>query len=702
MVRNFWDGKIAVSLLNEQNKSVSLSVIGVQEFAILDWSRLSNTVTDKLGKDAFVFLHIDEFQNLFNEPQVLKSLYSVIPCSKNVKMIISGTTALGNDKIQGMSEFDAIACSSLNSFLHNRVHLVLNKVVYWEEMKIEGKTELETQKIKYEIEIALQGTPKIILYFLQALYKSNAKLIMSKEELFNILETAYFTYSEKQQKMLSQLLEMGNRYSTYEETNLFEKIVIIFSFPEDFGFIRNGCALIGKPDNDVIKLLTPFNHSGLVRIYKESNSVVLSIPNNFTIRYIQEHTLYFPKEWLQIFNSTCDVSSNVSSNVRGYSIQIWIAIMLLNQHSVLSTKIQSLVKEQIDMEIYEIYYGENAKKSTFSTFDGEPEQVNITGPSIVKDGKRNPFVDIIIPFSAKNSHKKFNSEIIPFLFQITCRKDNISQHAKNFFEKVAQSSNSKSNQKKKEFYSNCVAVYITLHPLEATGKNRKAVNNYLQNNKDFILLELSNEQSMFPNLDINRLQDAKELQKWIKNSDNFMNIINSGNTSPPRSENFLDDKSLSPYGSTKKKKTPQTTQQSQLYSNVGSSQIHALQATSVWSSQIHLPSASVTTSTPTLQRASGKLNIGDIQLDKSNPKSWKSDQIRILLTDTDVGVGFEEEQLKEVKVYGSDFEIVVDALLSYNGDKEAKIEHATKKLNLTDSRVGEAITRWVFANLLDT
>ena len=98
------------------------------------------------------------------------------------------------------------------------------------------------------------------------------------------------------------------------------------------------------------------------------------------------------------------------------------------------------------------------------------------------------------------------------------------------------------------------------------------------------------------------------------------------------------------------------------------------------------------------------MNIGDIQLDKSDCTDWSASDIKkLLLTKKkDGGIGLVEKQLGGVEIYGSDFEIVVDALLSYNGDKEAKIEHATKKLNLTDSRVGEAITRWVFANLLDT
>ena len=83
-----------------------------------------------------------------------------------------------------------------------------------------------------------------------------------------------------------------------------------------------------------------------------------------------------------------------------------------------------------------------------------------------------------------------------------------------------------------------------------------------------------------------------------------------------------------------------------------------------------------TPSSQVLQRASGILTNGNIQFDKSKPKTWKADQVRVLLTDDDLGFGFDEEDISNLKLKGFELENVVDALISFNGDKEVKISQA--------------------------
>ena len=103
-----------------------------------------------------------------------------------------------------------------------------------------------------------------------------------------------------------------------------------------------------------------------------------------------------------------------------------------------------------------------------------------------------------------------------------------------------------------------------------------------------------------------------------------------------------------------------------------------------------------------LQRAQGILTIGNLSLDKSNPKGWSKEQVETVLLDNDVGVGLEEEQLQGFKIYASDLENVVDSLLSFRGDMEGKIEHACNILfTCSDFSVRQSIVSWVFTKLLE-
>ncbi|EFC36147.1 predicted protein [Naegleria gruberi] len=78
----------------------------------------------------------------------------------------------------------------------------------------------------------------------------------------------------------------------------------------------------------------------------------------------------------------------------------------------------------------------------------------------------------------------------------------------------------------------------------------------------------------------------------------------------------------------------------------------------------------------TLQKATGFLEISEFKLDKSKPKSWRREQMRMVLIDYDVGVGINEEDLQSKIVSGFDLENVVDTLIFFKGEKEEKIEHA--------------------------
>ena len=70
------------------------------------------------------------------------------------------------------------------------------------------------------------------------------------------------------------------------------------------------------------------------------------------------------------------------------------------------------------------------------------------------------------------------------------------------------------------------------------------------------------------------------------------------------------------------------------------------------------------------------MTIGNIQFDKSKPKTWRADKVRILLTGDDAGLGLSENRVKNLDIEGLDIETVVDALISFNGDKEVKISQA--------------------------
>ncbi|KAF0975925.1 hypothetical protein FDP41_005252 [Naegleria fowleri] len=95
----------------------------------------------------------------------------------------------------------------------------------------------------------------------------------------------------------------------------------------------------------------------------------------------------------------------------------------------------------------------------------------------------------------------------------------------------------------------------------------------------------------------------------------------------------------------------------------------------------------------TLQRATGVLSINDIQLDKSKPKSWKDDN---------VGMGLRDKQLDGVHVFGNHFECFVDALIGFEGNREAKISYACNILRFAISDdAKEVIVRWIFNNLIE-
>ncbi|EFC40395.1 predicted protein [Naegleria gruberi] len=122
--------------------------------------------------------------------------------------------------------------------------------------------------------------------------------------------------------------------------------------------------------------------------------------------------------------------------------------------------------------------------------------------------------------------------------------------------------------------------------------------------------------------------------------------------------------------------------------NIGSSQMHTVSQYST--SVLNIPA---------LQRASGRIIIGNVVLDKLTPKCWKEDEIHVLLKEC---IGISENRLVIVEIYGSDFENIIDALISFNGDKEAKIKHAlSQPLGVESVIIKNTIIRWVFNTLLE-
>ena len=103
-----------------------------------------------------------------------------------------------------------------------------------------------------------------------------------------------------------------------------------------------------------------------------------------------------------------------------------------------------------------------------------------------------------------------------------------------------------------------------------------------------------------------------------------------------------------------------------------------------------------------LQRAKGTFQIDSLMYDKEDCSGWTVDNIKKLLgcLRRNGGVGLDEEDASSVKLKGSTLENIVDALLSFNGDEEAKIEHAVKEIDC-EAMVAQSIVRWVFSNLLE-
>ncbi|KAF0981271.1 hypothetical protein FDP41_012531 [Naegleria fowleri] len=106
----------------------------------------------------------------------------------------------------------------------------------------------------------------------------------------------------------------------------------------------------------------------------------------------------------------------------------------------------------------------------------------------------------------------------------------------------------------------------------------------------------------------------------------------------------------------------------------------------------------------TLHREMGILTVQGMTLNKGDCSTWSSHDIRKLLTTpkTNGGVGLVAEQIADFTLYGSDFETIVDALVRFEGDDEAKIEHACTQIfvdNLS-MRIRQPIVRWIFQTLL--
>ena len=90
-------------------------------------------------------------------------------------------------------------------------------------------------------------------------------------------------------------------------------------------------------------------------------------------------------------------------------------------------------------------------------------------------------------------------------------------------------------------------------------------------------------------------------------------------------------------------------------------------------------------------------------LDKADCSTWLVEAIKQLLVTPkkEGGVGLSQNRTKDIDIEGSDFENIVDALLSFEGGKEAKIEHACSELTTVDDvSVRKSIVRWIFTNLL--
>ena len=210
-------------LLNHRRKIVSLhdSDVSKELDRNISFIELSDTVAKKLGTTAYLMIYLDECQ-MYIERSLMEYLYQTGPCSKNVKVVFSGTTALGNEAIRGMSEFDSEACIPLSSYTVDRVRLLLDANIMWTELPI-------SEEKKGLVEHELAGTPKNILYFLKELSKFPESL--SESNIEKVLELAYGQYKAKQNTMLKNLLQMGKRSATSvsKASKIFEKILMIFS-----------------------------------------------------------------------------------------------------------------------------------------------------------------------------------------------------------------------------------------------------------------------------------------------------------------------------------------------------------------------------------------------------------------------------------------------------------------------------------------
>jgi len=255
-------------------KSIDFFLLGDIDYDEHSLNGLGMNVKTTLGDDAYLVIWIDECQDLI-EQDIIQALHLLAPRCDNVKLILTGTTAVGNERIRGISDFDSVACKPLHSCTEQKVRTILNKVLLWDELEI---TDNEGVDVRRKIEAELQGTPKNILYFLKELFKVDPPLgkTVSKQQLLDVLDSAY------KRGLWSQ-----NPNSNLDNDNMFERIVLLFSFPSDFGFEWKGGYLVSEKLNNIFDLLLPFNNSGLVRINASNkNTYQLSIPDYFTIRYI--------------------------------------------------------------------------------------------------------------------------------------------------------------------------------------------------------------------------------------------------------------------------------------------------------------------------------------------------------------------------------------------------------------------------------
>ncbi|KAL9652979.1 hypothetical protein ABK040_015494 [Willaertia magna] len=476
-----------LSELIKENKTKSLTLKNTNLLPI-DFETLSTSFSNRY-QDSFLFIHLDNAHRM--EEECMKELFLTSPCTARVKVILSGNTPLSSC-IRTNYLTSVIPCCPLRLFDQRNVHQVLSHLLYWEELKIKNLTEDESEKVKLQIEENLVGTPRILFLFLKQFWEKKGAKEIDFCQLFEILEEAFSTFKNRQYNLLH------------------------------FGFVRvDKFTLQSVTSNPIINVLMPFHRSGLIRMNELEEKTILSIPSQFSARFISEYAVYFPKDWLK---TVCD-SERVS--VKEKSIQIWLALLLINQQSPQSCMMKKMISEKTKFNYLRAKWKSDSLK--FDTIEELTENTDIDNPVLLKDSIFKSFVDFVISYRNERQKNEDNYEEngdegeIKLIVRITSQKEGLGKLAKEFFGTLTNMS----KKRKRNCFTKTVALFLTVFPL-GEDTNAKTAKLFTKEQSSFVILELSKHNYLFPGMDLTSLCDNSTLlQNWIE-KDNFL-------WSPPQS-----------------------------------------------------------------------------------------------------------------------------------------------------------------------